>query len=115
MSDETPTRLERLTDSTTAKMIRTYLVPALLSIALWLGAQVWDQVKSSGEATAQGIESLRGSVADIKQSVAVQAAVFGDKTKQIDQNTDRLQQQQNVISNHEARIQVLEADKGVRR
>lgn len=107
--------LDRFADNTLAKLIRTYLVPALLAVALWLGNEVWESVKTNSAQTAQGITELRSSMAEVKQSVAVQSAIFGDKTKQIDSNTDGINALRGVTSNHEARIEVLEADKGIRR
>lgn len=115
MNDQSDSRMAQLVDGNAAKFIRTVIVPALITAVLWLAGAIFSTVTANGERQAEATRELRDSMSELKQSVAVQAAIFGDKSKQIDQNIESINTLRGSVSGHEARIEVLESGKGYRR
>ncbi len=64
MSDD-PSRLARAADSDLGKFLRTYVVPSILGVLVFLVVQAWTDIRASGVTLAGQITEQSKTLADI--------------------------------------------------
>lgn len=88
-------RLERATESTFAKAVARFAVPALLAIVGWFVVRGIDRVETKQDSQGVDIVAIKSDIRDVNTRLDAQVL------RQVEHNTQTLQK-------HEERLQVLE-------